>query len=209
MNQACWATLLAYCLGCIPTGYYLVRYLRSQDLRKIGTGNLGARNVGRVLGWPGFAVTLVGDAAKGTLAVWAAMLLTGDRWVWMAAMLAVVAGHIWPIQLRFSGGKGVSTTLGALLMYDYRFLLAFGALFAIAWLVLRKFTLPGLAAFALLPWVPWFLEPDVKGAETRDLWGLLLLCAVVLYAHRKNLQEEFALLLHKPDLEPKSNHPEP
>lgn len=104
--------LLAYALGCMNAGYYLLRWRDGRDLRTLGSGNAGARNAARVLGPWGFAVVFALDASKGLLAVGAA------RW-WApeaAALCAVAAtlGHVYPLQLQWRGGKGVATAMGAL-----------------------------------------------------------------------------------------------
>src|SRR5215212_2060468 len=111
-TQASWLMLGAYLLGCFTTGYYLLKMRSGQDIRALGSGSVGARNVGRVLGSTGFIVTLLGDFAKGAFAVWAATHFTKDDRLIALSMLAVVVGHVWPAQLRFRGGKGVATSLG-------------------------------------------------------------------------------------------------
>src|SRR5882672_2223099 len=141
-NRASGIALSAYILGCFTTGYYYVRLRTEQDIRELGSGSVGARNVGRILGWKGFFVTLLGDFAKGALAVWAAQHFTPDSRLVALALMAVVAGHVWPVQLRFHGGKGIATSLGALLVYDYHLALAFIILFVCAYAVLRKTVLP-------------------------------------------------------------------
>src|SRR5512135_2701540 len=123
-GQASGIAVAAYLLGCITTGYYLVRLRLRQDLRDLGSGSVGARNVGRLLGRPGFLLTVLGDFGKGALAVWAARHFTTDDRLVALAMLAVVAGHVWPVQLCFRGGKGMATALGALLVYDWQLALA-------------------------------------------------------------------------------------
>jgi glycerol-3-phosphate acyltransferase PlsY len=117
--QATVCAIGAYALGCFATGYYLVRAVKGQDIRNFDSGSVGARNVGRFLGRMGFLLTVLGDLSKGVLAVWAAHRFTGDNLLAALALLCVVTGHIWPVQLRFHGGKGVATSLGALLVYDY------------------------------------------------------------------------------------------
>ena len=111
----------------------------------------GARNAGRVLGRRGFWLTMAGDMAKGALAVWLALALTGNDRVALLALLAVVAGHIWPAQIGFRGGKGVSTSLAGLLIYDWRLALIY-VLFFLAALVLTRrsvaASLAGLCAAA-------------------------------------------------------------
>jgi glycerol-3-phosphate acyltransferase PlsY len=181
--------LEAYLLGCFVTGYYLVRALTGKDLRKIESGSIGARNAGRVLGKTGFLVTLLGDLGKGALAVWIAREWTGDNRLALFALLAVVFGHLWPVQLRFQGGKGVATSLGALLVFDYRVALMFPLLFLVGFVLMRKTLLPAMFAFACLPMVAWFFNCDHVTVAL-----LTFLVALILFAHRRNLAEEFAVL---------------
>lgn len=196
--------LAAYLVGCLTTGYYLVRAWTGQDLRELGSGNVGARNAGRLLGWPAFLATLLGDFAKGALAVWAVRHWTTDDRLPALAMLAVVAGHLWPVQLRFRGGKGIATSLGALLIYDRHLAAGFAILFACAFPFWRKAVLPGLLAFACLPLVSTYLGHDpAKAVEVSILAGL------VLVAHRKNLIQEFHHFLERRNVQPKHNQTEP
>jgi len=194
--------LTAYALGCFTTGYYLVRRRTGQDLHELGSGSIGARNVGRVLGWRGFLVTVLGDFGKGALAVWAARHFTTDDRLVMLAMLAVVAGHVWPVQLHFRGGKGMATSLGALLIYDYRLAVAVALLFAAAFAALRKTVLPGLFAVACLPLMTLYLASPAEAVGTSVLAGL------VLAAHRKNLVAEISHFLERRNLHPKHDPPE-
>lgn len=103
--------VLAYLVGCVNTGYYLVRWRRGRDLRSLGSGTLGARNTGRVLGGRGFALALAGDALKGAMAVAIGAAIGPE--LAAAAAVAVVVGHLLPAQLGFRGGKGLATMLGA------------------------------------------------------------------------------------------------
>jgi glycerol-3-phosphate acyltransferase PlsY len=202
-SQASWIALGAYALGCFTTGYYLVRMRTRRDIRELGSGNVGARNVGRVLGWPGFLVTLLSDFAKGALAVWVVRHFTKDDWLVPLAMLAVVIGHVWPMQLFFRGGKGIATSLGALLIYDPHLAVAFSLMFGAAFMVLRRSVLPGLFSFLCLPLVSIYLEQS--RAETA---GISVLAGLVVFAHRKNLTEEISLLLDRRTIEPKPTHDE-
>ena len=176
----------AYALGCLSTGYYLVRLRSGADVRQMGSGNIGARNVGRVLGKGALAITLVGDTAKGAIPVAAGMMLGMEAWAVMAAFLAVVAGHLWPAQLGFRGGKGLATTMGAMLFLDYRLLLVAFAVAGIAWLVSRNATGSGLAAVALAP-----ITALIAGHEAPTAGALAVLAAVIMFAHRTNLQAMF------------------
>ena len=173
---------VAYALGCVQTGYYLVRSLTGQDLRSVGSGGTGARNAGRVLGRKGFVLTLLGDAGKGALAVAVAFWLPASPGAAAAALAAVAAGHVWPVQLRFSGGRGVAAGLGALAVYDPRLLGFIAAVTLLGFAVSRRFQASGLVGFAALPFAAWYLR--LPGAA---LAGVGCLSVVVLFAHRSHI----------------------
>lgn len=173
---------IAYGLGCVQTGYYLVRSMTGQDLRSMGSGGTGARNAGRVLGRKGFVFTLLGDAGKGALAVAIAFWLHASPWALAAALVAVAAGHVWPAQLRFSGGRGVAVGLGALAVYDPRLLGVLAAVTLLGTVAGRGFQTSGLIGFALLPFAVWYL--DLPGAA---LAGIGCLSVIVLFAHRSHI----------------------
>ena len=189
----------AYLLGCFTTGYYLVRTIKDLDIRTMGSGSVGARNVGRVLGKTGFLLTTLGDALKGAFAVWAAQHFFPNDRLAMVALLAVVAGHIWPVQLRFGGGKGVATSIGALMIYDWRLVVVYVAVFLCGLVVARKTILPGLFAFVCLPAAGFWLHHDAF-----ELTALTGLAGLIGFAHRMNLIEEIPALAarrgntHKP-----------
>lgn len=208
-SEASCIAAAAYCLGCCATGYYLVRWRAGRDLRDVGSGSVGAKNAGRVLGWPGFLLTLMGDFAKGALAVWAARHFTKDDRLVALALLAVVIGHIWPAQLRFRGGKGISTSLGGVLMLSAPLALAFVFLFAAGFALLRKTVLPGLFAFACLPLVSmyWASDPVALTTPGRTV-ALGILAGLILLAHRRNLAAELPHFLERRHLHPKPDHSE-
>src|SRR6516162_11693219 len=107
---------IAYLLGAIPFGYLLVRWKTGGDVRSSGSGNIGATNVLRTTGRVAGIATLLLDIAKGYVAVWLAGRWTEHDWFWMsAAALAVMAGHAYPVFLRFKGGKAVASFVGAFL----------------------------------------------------------------------------------------------
>jgi glycerol-3-phosphate acyltransferase PlsY len=202
--------LSAYLIGCCTTGYYLVRWRTGQDIREFGSGSVGARNVGRVLGMPGFVLTVLGDFTKGTLAVWAAQHLSAHQKLVALAMLAVVAGHIWPAQLHWRGGKGMATSLGALCLFDFHLALAFALLFAIGLALVRKTIGPGLFAFACLPFVSAYLSYNPAGHafHSPEVLSVSILASLVLIAHRKNVTEELLHFLERRNLRPKQTPPE-
>jgi glycerol-3-phosphate acyltransferase PlsY len=201
-DQAFLIALAGYVLGCMAAGYYLVRLRTGRDMRGIGSGSVGARNVSSVLGASGFMATLLWDIAKGCVAVWAVRRFSGDERLVALALLAVVVGHIWPVQLRFHGGKGVATSLGALLIYDWQLVIAYGLIFVVPLAFMRKTVLPGLIAYACLPLASMFLKHDPM-----KVVAVSFLVAFVLIAHRRNFVEEYEALVAPTDPEAKANKP--
>src|SRR6202030_3626475 len=112
-----WIPVAAYLIGSIPFGIVLAKMFGGVDVRKAGSGNIGATNVARVAGpLPGI-LTLLLDAAKGAAAVWLAARFSNESATWMViAALAALLGHCFPIWLHFRGGKGVATAAGVFLM---------------------------------------------------------------------------------------------
>lgn len=179
--------LASYLIGCFTVGYYWVRWRTGRDVRHLGSGSVGARNVGRAVGPWGFAITLLGDAAKGALAVGLALHFHVSDEALVAAMAAVVAGHNWPVQLRFHGGKGVATSLGAILAFDPWVALLLALVFLVVFALLRSFTLSGLLAFALSP-----LAVFCCRLGNVSVAAVAFVAIAVLIAHRKNIRDEFA-----------------
>lgn len=178
---------VSYLLGCFSTAYYVVRWRTDQDIRTLGSGAAGARNAGRVLGRNGFIVVFAGDLLKGALAVWLAQTMALPAWGVAAALVAVVLGHLYPVQLNFRGGKGAATGFGAGLVLNPALALlclgVAGAVFALT----RNFTVSGIVAFVAAPVLAYLL--GISGV----LWGAITAVALLLlYAHRTNLR-----LLHR------------
>ena len=181
---------IAYALGCFTSGYYLVRWWTGQDVRSFGSGSVGATNVGRILGRPGFFLTVVCDFSKGALAIWLADYFRINPVGTVLVMLAVVVGHVWPAQLRLRGGKGVATCLGALAVYNYVIALTFAGLFLILSVGLRNFVLAGLAAFAIVPLALFGMDFSLN-----SVFGLSALAVLILIAHRKNIPDEIGRII--------------
>jgi glycerol-3-phosphate acyltransferase PlsY len=193
----------AYALGCFTPGYYLVRARTGQDLRELGSGSVGARNVGRILGWTGFLLTVAGDFAKGAFAVWATSHFTSDDRLLLLALVSAVAGHIWPVQLGFRGGKGVATSLGGLMVFDPHLAVTFALVFVAGSTLLRRTVLPALIAFACLPLATRWLGPEPW--QPRAV-GLSVLALLVLLSHRRNLAESVAQWIDRRELQAKHHH---
>jgi len=173
---------VAYGLGCFSTAYYLVRLQTGQDIRTIGSGNVGAKNAYRVLGIPGFAITFLGDMLKGAIAVWLAITFNLSTIGILLVILAVVAGHIWPATLNFRGGKGASTALGAILVFDTLLGLILLGLAALTWALIRRFTLSGLIVIVAAPIITW-----VMGRSTMSVIGMTVLAFLLLIVHKDNI----------------------
>lgn len=181
------SAIVSYAIGSIPFGLVLTRLGGAGDIRQIGSGNIGATNVLRT-GRKGLAAaTLLLDGLKG----FAAPVLCASVWSAFApvaialAALFVVLGHCFPVWLRFRGGKGVATGLGAALALDWRAGLACCAL----WLLLARLTrissAGALAAFAALPVLLLVLRYGDTGAPA--VWAGLAIAVVVFVRHRGNI----------------------
>jgi glycerol-3-phosphate acyltransferase PlsY len=140
----------SYLLGSIPFGYLLVRIFRGEDVRKSGSGNIGATNVSRmspVLG----VLTLLSDALKGAAAVWLTGLFAPSYTVMALAALFAVFGHMFPIWLGFRGGKGVATALGSFAVIAPGSVLVTAGIFIAVVLIFRYVSLGSIIAVALFP----------------------------------------------------------
>lgn len=173
--------LAAYILGSIPFGLILAKLAGKGDLRKIGSGNIGATNVLRTGSKKLAATTLLLDGAKGYVAVYVPYLLFGPDVTFFTA-LAVVLGHLFPVWLRFRGGKGVATTLGVLLGLAWPLGLAALATWLIVALLFRYSSLSALLAVALAPAFAWWLgEPQAGGIA-------IFLAVLVWIRHAGNIR---------------------
>ena len=201
MNQAmpisfqvvCALVFAGYLLGSIPFGYLLVRARSGRDVRAIGSGNIGATNVARAAGWSTGVATLILDLAKGALAVWlAGHFSDGNIRIMMFAGLAALLGHIFPVWLKFSGGKGVATALGVFLMISWPAVAAAIAVFAIVVLFWRYVSLASVSAAAALPLLVYLLYAPGHAPPTPVTAGTLLASVLIIVKHRKNIERLMA-----------------
>ena len=176
--------LASYLLGSFSFGYYLVLFKTGEDIRLLGSYNVGAKNVGRFLGKTWFIVTLFVDVLKGAIPVIICKLIGLDLWLISIVMVAVVLGHIWTIQLSFHGGKGFATTFGGLVIFDIWLVVVVGLIGLICWRVTSNLTLSGILSLVLMPFIAFTL-----GHKGMTIWSILLLMILVLLAHRNNLKE--------------------
>jgi len=177
------ALALGYLLGSIPFGLILTRLAGLGDIRTIGSGNIGATNVLRTGNKAVAAATLAGDMLKGTAAVLIAAQLELPATV---AGVGAFLGHLWPIWLRFRGGKGVATYLGVLLGLAWPFALAFAGIWLVVAVLSRYSSLSALVASAAIP-----VLLGVLGRA--DLAGVFGLLGVLLwFRHAANLRRLMA-----------------
>jgi glycerol-3-phosphate acyltransferase PlsY len=191
---ALWGTLaLGYLLGSIPFGYLLVRATGGGDIRFIGSGNIGATNVARASGWTVGVATLLLDAAKGFFAVWIAQRLSaGNIRFMMFAGLAAIVGHVFPIWLKFEGGKGVATALGVFLAICWPALAAAVFLFLLVVLFWRYVSLASISAAASLPLLVYLLYAPGHAPPTAVSVCTLLAAVLVIVKHRDNIERLLA-----------------
>jgi glycerol-3-phosphate acyltransferase PlsY len=177
------AIVIAYLLGGIPFGFLLVKFTKGADVRESGSGNIGATNVLRTTGRTAGVATLLLDIAKGYFAVWLAAELTGDAPEWTSlAALAVMAGHAYPVFLKFQGGKAVATFIGAFAYLTPLPLAAVLLLFIAVVAVTRYISVASILAAATFPFGVWMiLHPPVQVTAAAFIAG-----AFIVYRHRSN-----------------------
>ncbi|MBU0630853.1 MAG: glycerol-3-phosphate 1-O-acyltransferase PlsY [Candidatus Margulisbacteria bacterium] len=179
--------VFAYLLGSIPFSHFFPHKIRGKDVRKEGSGNVGATNVLVVAGpWPAL-LALLGDIAKGYLAIMGARLVGLTDWGIALAGLAAIAGHDFSAFLMFRGGKGVATTGGILLALDPLLTLVVVFFWLFSFLVVRYFIPATVLVICLLPAIFWL-----------GSWGIEYIvfaigaAGLALYAHRFDLQRYFS-----------------
>jgi glycerol-3-phosphate acyltransferase PlsY len=179
------ALVVAYLIGGIPFGYLLVRLKTGEDVRSMGSGNIGATNVLRTSGRTVAVATLLLDLAKGFVAVWFAARLTNDSVDWTSlAALAVMAGHAYPVFLKFRGGKAMASFIGAFLYLTPIPLLATLVVFVIVVAATGHISMGSIIAAASLPLATWLImHPPAPLVLVSLIAG-----AFVVVRHRENIQ---------------------
>ncbi len=180
--------IIAYLIGSIPFGYLIVRAKGGGDVRDTGSGGTGATNVSRRAGKAAGVVTLILDALKGAIAIFIAQLMmTGDDTTWLpaAAAVAVIVGHLFPVWLRFRGGKGVATGAGVFLMLVPLAVLFAGVIFVAVVALTKYVSLGSILAAATIPLFVWLfvLQVDLQPLLMASIAGALL----IVFAHRGNI----------------------
>ncbi len=186
MLHALLISAVAYLIGSLSFAVLVSRLYGLPDPRSFGSGNPGATNVLRTGRRSAAVLTLLGDAAKGAVAVllaaWATARFGLPDWTPLLAALAVFMGHIWPVFFGFQGGKGVATAAGILLALDLRLGLASMGIWLAVFAATRISSLSALATAALAPLVIWWLS-----GRLLDAAALVLLAALIFWRHKTNI----------------------
>jgi acyl phosphate:glycerol-3-phosphate acyltransferase len=186
MNPYLITAAVSYLLGSIPFGYLLVRIFTGEDVRTSGSGNIGATNVARKSPVLGIA-TLLLDAGKGLAAVLVARLLFGGphpQLIMTVAAFFAILGHLFPVWLKFHGGKGVATSLGAFVLLTPKSILCMVVLFLIIAVAFRYVSLGSIVVAAAFPLLAWALR---EYGDSRQLILITLVSAFVIWKHRQNI----------------------
>jgi len=173
---------IAYILGSIPFGYLLVKFIKREDIRAQGSGNIGATNVYRKSRWVG-VLTLILDAGKGYAAVLVAVWLGGSSGWQAAAAFSAVAGHTFPVWLGFKGGKGVATGCGAFLAISPKAVVVALAVFIVVLILTHYVSLGSILAATACPVAIYLLHEPFAVL----IW-VVLGSALIVVRHYNNIQ---------------------
>lgn len=193
MSRMIFIAGFSYLVGSIPFGYLLVRIFRGEDVRRSGSGNIGATNVSRTSPWLG-AVTLLLDALKGAVAVMLTAYVYGGMSgmktyepLAMAAFFAV-AGHVFPVWLNFHGGKGVATAFGSFVLIAPKTVLVTIGVFALLLVIFRYVSLGSIVAVGLFP----LLALRTLHRDSRTFIFIAATSLLIIARHHENIRRIYA-----------------
>ena len=172
----------AYLIGAIPVGFLVARAAGGTDIRRAGSGNIGATNVLRTLGRGPAVLTLVGDIVKGYLAVTAARAIGTEAWSAAGGAVAAVAGNCWPLFLAFRGGKGMATGLGAFLAVAPWAVAPAAVLWLVVTSLSRYVSLASILSCVSLP-----VAAALLGYPRHSVVAAALVALIITWRHRENI----------------------
>jgi glycerol-3-phosphate acyltransferase PlsY len=175
--------LFAYLFGAIPAGYILFRLTEKKDIRNYGSGNIGATNMLRLTGWKKAIPILIFDMIKGFLPIFLALKFFTDNWTPIVAGSLAILGHCFPVYIKFKGGKGVATTLGAYIALAVEPLLCIIVVFLIIVAITRYISLGSLTAVLSFPLFSLLFNENIE----TFFFGLFVFLIIAI-KHKKNIQ---------------------
>ncbi len=176
--------LLAYLLGNVLTGQMIANSFYRKNLYEEGSGNIGARNAGRIFGKSAFVFTFLGDAAKGGIIVLISRYFDFSPSVQLVALFMATIGHIFPVLFRFHGGKGMSTFIGGFLVFQPVIFVVFILVFLCFYLFMKSFTMAGMVAVLSYPIMMIFYSYQLP-----EIIFSTCISVLVIFAHRQNIKE--------------------
>ena len=174
----------SYIIGSIMFGFLITKIFFRKDIRVQGSGNVGARNAGRLHGKTAFVLIFLGDALKGALVILAARYLQFSETIQLIGLAFAILGHIKPITLKFKGGKGISTFIGGIITFEPVLVPVIILGFGILYPFLKSFTLAGLGTFLFIPVVLFLINNDWLSCIVA-----LGIISILYAAHAENLKE--------------------
>lgn len=191
----------AYLLGCLNASFYLAKWLACVDIRTLGSGTAGSRNLLRQFGFSYAIVAFLWDGVKAFVAI-KLVSLFGDQanllTIELLVLCSVIMGHVWPVQMAWRGGKGLACLIGGLLAFDPILLVVCVILFLLLGLALRllkRWQKPDIAVYLCLFFIPfvfflkqWLFLSSSWRSLIVPVALLGLSCGIVLFAHRRNIQ---------------------
>jgi acyl phosphate:glycerol-3-phosphate acyltransferase len=176
--------IISYLIGNIMFGFLITKILYRKDIRLQGSGNVGARNAGRLYGKSAFVFIFLGDALKGALVILAACTFQFSEAVQLIGLGLAILGHVKPVTLKFKGGKGISTFIGGMIAFNPLVIPVIIVGFGVLYPFLKSFTLAGLGGFLFIPAVLFFKSNDWISSIIEI--GII----IILYiAHADNIKE--------------------
>jgi acyl phosphate:glycerol-3-phosphate acyltransferase len=175
---------MSYLIGTIMFGYIIILLLHKEDLRLLGSKNVGARNAGRTHGKKEFILVFLGDALKGALVIFiGAEWFKLSNYLQLAGLLLTIIGHIKPVTLKFKGGKGISTFIGGMVLLEPLLVPYIVSLFFLLLLMTKSLTLAGLGSFLFIPLCLLMMDYDLLSVLV-----VMIMMVFIYLTHLENIK---------------------